>query len=448
MGSFDDLFRNQRLYSDLLREQRLLPSSLELTKTMAAHWNAEPMRLSTPTLLGRDGFEASQRRNTELFGGLVSSMAVLETANATIQRGLGADLLREAARWSEVRQSVMRSSLLPRRSALTDASYSDWQRQIGTVASSLERALRESRALLPPVGFAESLAAPAFAYSEFSRRTIRRLPRVGTAVVPALEASLALADHQAMVASGIAAALIGARSSSGLLDADGAVDDTLSDTVDGGVRDVEGVAALAVDDGVLQAKAKAITLFRAEQRELVVAGVEAGVDSATVVDASLSARVALSAQRLLQTIVAIEAAWQFGSETPIFTRTLAVLEAAVFLSVHRVHDRRSLGDAVDALYVLIYEASGSMARVRAVLDDNRCDPVWQLKRLRNKWLRHDPEHGDVKKSLAELQEALGYFGMTRKPYTVREFTQLYEAILERMNEFANALLDAVIAPQV
>ena len=447
MGSFEDeIRRNQRMYRGLIEQQQLLSqgASWNVTKSILDHLKVERAMLGpVSTVIG--ALDYARTLNPELDGlGASYSSAALEMANAAQQSFLAQDLARESAKWLDLRKSMLASTIRPGLNPLFDSASLEWQRQLGTVTAALDQALRGWNALTPPIGFAENLVAPTFAYSAFSRETMKRLQRADADVIPALEASLVLADQQTTAASNITAALIGTALADSDVGADSAMLDTMADLSEETATLLQDGEHQAINGARLEEKASAITLFSAQQNELVVARVRVGVRVEELVDLSMSARAAVLAQTLLQTIIAIEGARQLDEETPIFTRTLGMLEATVMLSVHRVFDKSSLGDAVDALYFLIYEASGEMKRVKPVLDDEFCEPVWQLKYLRNKWLRHDAEHGDAKKSFAKLRDALVYFGTDHKPSTTAEFTALYEAVLKRMNEFADALLSAVL----
>ena len=81
------------------------------------------------------------------------------------------------------------------------------------------------------------------------------------------------------------------------------------------------------------------------------------------------------------------------------------------------------------------------------MDKEECDAIWNLKALRNKWLLHDPEHGDAKaidKSYRSLAEALQNFGLNTFPATKREFEELQRKVLNALLEF-HTLLEQRIA---
>lgn len=447
----DDIRRSQRIYEDLLKQQHLIPRDVlgEMAKGISDHLARERSNVFGPLSLAFSVQERSRLLNSQIIGGLGKSYsnALVQAAENARRSILGRDIAAEAVRWHDVRESVLGSAMLPRLDHLLDSSSLKWQWQLGTITSALDRAVTGWPGLTASAGFVETLAAPAFAYSMFSRRTVKRLRRASDEDTPALEGSLVLAGQQVTATTAVVAAFLDAAAVEDEVSADSLPRDAMTGAGDREANSTRDDVRPEIDERLLDENASSITLFRAQQTELVAASV--GIDSGfeALLDVSPSARAAALAVQLVGTVLIVEEARQMAGADPIFTRTLELMRSVAVLPVHRVSSRDSLANAVDALYVLVYEASGTMNRVTSVLDSKLCEPVWQLKSLRNKWLRHDPEHGDVKKSLAQLRAGLAYFGMNRKPHTSAEFAALYEAVLERMNEFANELLAAVLASE-
>ncbi|MBU4307199.1 MAG: hypothetical protein KKB32_05125 [Acidobacteria bacterium] len=73
-------------------------------------------------------------------------------------------------------------------------------------------------------------------------------------------------------------------------------------------------------------------------------------------------------------------------------------------------DQSGFAEMVDCLYFIFYEGAGKdnlrfLEKNGGPLTDADCDLIWCIKHLRNKWLRHDADHGekkDIQKSWAEL----------------------------------------------
>lgn len=102
-------------------------------------------------------------------------------------------------------------------------------------------------------------------------------------------------------------------------------------------------------------------------------------------------------------------------------------------------DRKSFGDFVDSLYLLFYEGAGSdklrfLKEHGGVLYVGECDFIWIIKSLRNKWLRHDPDHGeesDIRRSWNQLGETFRQLGLRYVPTTEAEFRYLHRQLLKR-----------------
>lgn len=76
-------------------------------------------------------------------------------------------------------------------------------------------------------------------------------------------------------------------------------------------------------------------------------------------------------------------------------------------------------------------------------DDPVCNVIWAVKALRNKLLRHDPDHGSepgIAKSWEQFSECLGDIGIRRWPVTESDFTHLQDVLIERTAAFLQTLL--------
>ena len=159
--------------------------------------------------------------------------------------------------------------------------------------------------------------------------------------------------------------------------------------------------------------------------------------------------IAQSIQRLL---ITCNRAKKIDGKDAIFKYTDKFVEAIVTLSRINSGDEHSLGDLVDALYLLVYEGAGKdklrfLCDFGGPLKSQDCEFVWHLKHLRNKWLRHDIEHGNeksIKRSWKELKEALDFFGLAELPTDIEEFKYLHLNILRNAEFFLTSMHDAVI----
>ena len=75
-----------------------------------------------------------------------------------------------------------------------------------------------------------------------------------------------------------------------------------------------------------------------------------------------------------------------------------------------------------------------------LMTKEQCNFLWRLKHLRNKWLRHDIDHGtdaEIRKKKAQLAETLKFYGFNKKPKSTFDYRQLQVAIVDDMTGFVN-----------
>ena len=100
-----------------------------------------------------------------------------------------------------------------------------------------------------------------------------------------------------------------------------------------------------------------------------------------------------------------------------------MLEAFVNLPWLIPYDEKSFGKFVDGLYFIAYEGAGKdklrfLKDYGGPLTPEECDVIWSIKTLRNKWLRHDVDHGkesDIDKSWKSLDECFLQLGLSGFP---------------------------------
>lgn len=141
----------------------------------------------------------------------------------------------------------------------------------------------------------------------------------------------------------------------------------------------------------------------------------------------------------------------------IFTITNSVWSNSLKLLQVVPTNRENFAEIVDYLYFLLIEGAGKdVLRFITYEDKNqhsyflRTEPeveiIWKIKHLRNKWLRHDIEHGkdkDIAKDYQIRRETLKWFGMQRVPQSREEFIFLYNNLMLKVEEFLKVLLDRV-----
>jgi hypothetical protein len=190
-----------------------------------------------------------------------------------------------------------------------------------------------------------------------------------------------------------------------------------------------------------------------EQAEMLAAPPGTPIDAEALAATSGGVALHALARQVLALALDINLARRLKGGGDVFKLTNRVVQVAVDLPWMDVASKRALGDFVDDLYFLLYEGAGQ-DRLRFLqtqggpLDHGACEIVFAIKHLRNKWLRHDAEHGDeasIRKSYTQLDgrlRALGVPGVPRRP---DEFRALQKRLLEEVHAFLSRLRDALTA---
>jgi hypothetical protein len=155
------------------------------------------------------------------------------------------------------------------------------------------------------------------------------------------------------------------------------------------------------------------------------------------------------ARRVLQLVVQCNEAArvsQFGND--IFKPTTRLLEVYSEFPWICAIDKRSFRDVVDCLYFIFYEGAGKdklrfLNEHGGTLNKDDCDLIWIIKHLRNKWSRHDPDHGnekDIKKSWNELANKFSSLGLTTYPTDAYQFQIIHLKLLALAEDFLRLLL--------
>lgn len=134
----------------------------------------------------------------------------------------------------------------------------------------------------------------------------------------------------------------------------------------------------------------------------------------------------------------------------IFKPTNRVLASYAQLPWIAVVDRTTLGSFIDGLFFIFYEGAGSQQlRFMRYLGDAECRVIWALKHLRNRFLRHDPEHGaptDIRKAWTELRDDFAWLGVQHiPPQTSVEYQLIQQRVLDELEQFLSQLLAAINA---
>ena len=135
----------------------------------------------------------------------------------------------------------------------------------------------------------------------------------------------------------------------------------------------------------------------------------------------------------------------------IFKNTNKASDAIVDICCVFPNDKVSFGNFIDNLYILFYEGAGDdklrfLKDDGGVLEENECEFIWCVKHLRNKWLRHDPDHGSEKKIRASrdtLRNAFRGLGLSRYPTGPEDFLYLHSKLVKESRKFLEAILEKI-----
>lgn len=281
--------------------------------------------------------------------------------------------------------------------------------------SGVSDALKGIRAFDLQPDWASRLVEPFNYFSEYSRNTLTALENTTSARQrAALSGALVLAEEHTLVAADL-------------------IEDALGDEIEvgGGVVGEFG-----------------LVLFEAQERELVKRPeVIEALDFDDLLLLSPIARFSQKARRVVEGVVECNRSARLFGRVEIFRPTTTFIQAQSNLTWIAVSDRNSLGILVDALYLMLYEGAGAdNLRFMEYLADDDCELIWALKRLRNKLLRHDPDHGSEssqRKSWQDLRGSFQYLGVASFPKRKTDFAVLGMNLLEKSEAFLAELASAV-----
>jgi hypothetical protein len=337
-------------------------------------------------------------------GGLTKTERLLDDLTNLHRR-----LQTEDERWGHI---MRRESVTDWYAAAATRAAAAYDASSGAIAGRLhELNLLERRPLL-----AERLLAPTLDYSDFSTRTLERMTGAGSEeYARTLDASLVLADRQL---SNMTVAL-------------------------GGVitvpEDEEEIAE--------PVSPPAPSVFYVQQEELLrVETIPTDADYSVIVQLSPTASVVDQAINCILLVTHVNYTVEMRTGKSIFKPTTKNMESCALLPRITACDRDSFGAFIDCLYFIVYEGSGYAKRYfeDGLLTKEECDPVWTIKHLRGKFLRHDIDHGDhkgIEVSRGNLQWALERMGFKTLPRTPEDYSRLQKAVLDDVQGFLTLVAD-------
>jgi hypothetical protein len=261
------------------------------------------------------------------------------------------------------------------------------------------------------------LFAPASAFTKLANRTAQRIDSASSDEVKSrLGASLDVIEAQ----------LVGHTS-------------TLASAIDSAIGIEEDQFAIDVP----------LTLGRREQIEMLEAEVSDSTDLVQLAQAAPSTNVNTLAREVVELVVQCNEHARMRSLDDVFKLTNRLLQVASQLPWIDAKNGVHFGQFLDGLYFILYEGAGKdhlryMKAWGGPLDDDACEVVFIVKHLRNKWLRHDPEHGDqksIKKSYEQLRERFKELGLAAPPRRASDYRRLQARLLKEVHTFLVRLFD-------
>ena len=172
-------------------------------------------------------------------------------------------------------------------------------------------------------------------------------------------------------------------------------------------------------------------------------------DINALVAISTTARTEQKARSVLGLIISCNEAGkmsELGEEffKPI-TRMMTVFNDLPWISAT---DKWRLADVIDCLYLIFYEGAGKdnlryIDKHGGPLTNDDCDLIWCIKHLRNKWFRHDIDHGkdnEIRKSWKVLSEKFQWLGLASYPMSIQHYQLIHYKLLELSESFLLCML--------
>ncbi len=183
----------------------------------------------------------------------------------------------------------------------------------------------------------------------------------------------------------------------------------------------------------------------AQQEEILSTELVIDEDDITSLEAaSPTAQVARQASRVMRLVATCnEAAHVSSIGRDIFKPTTRMLVAYARLEWIRSTNQLQLGELVDCLYYIFYECAGAVSlrfltEHGGPLDNAECEFIWNLKTLRNKWLRHDVDHGQpsgISSSWSNLATSFRWLGLEQHPTKSEHFFHIHKKLIEEAEKF-------------
>ena len=202
------------------------------------------------------------------------------------------------------------------------------------------------------------------------------------------------------------------------------------------------ISATEDDEPVSTARTLANPYFQRD--DLLNSGLdgEAG-QVADLVALSPTAQTASLASSVLKLATRCNKAGSVNGLKEIFKPTTRTMEVCIDLPMLTPVDEQGFGEFIDCLNILFYEGAGKdnlrfLQTHGGPLTENDCDLIWAIKAFRNKWLRHDADHGKesaIEKSWLDLGRQFKRYGLSGYPRSTEDFRRLHHQMLQEAETF-------------
>ena len=339
-------------------------------------------------------------------------------ANAARWRGITESLGLQTARWRSMMESLDLSAV---RMKLPESAFEQMKRSALVWDSGLSEAVKrfaETNLLSQRADLCSRLLEPSGVFSKFAEETLLRIkgmpePRM----LRALNASLALADAQHL-------ANIDALSS---------------------------FATATVDDERVSMPRLLAGPFVQQEELLDLPEVDDEEEVDMLASRSPAAQASERSREVLTLTTCCNKASCVKGGSEIFKPTTKVMEVFTDLPWLTPQDEKTFAEFIDCVYFVLYEGAGKdnlrfLSDHGGPLARGDCQVVWCIKILRNKWLRHDVDHGkqsDIERSWGDLGSNLRWLGLEGYPRSRADFRRLHERLLEEVGDFLSKLLHRI-----
>lgn len=394
-------------FSQLVRFQRQLIEQLEGFNRISLG----PMSQMVESILRREEIWQNQTRElakiTEWKNTMPDMLLGLETSKKLLE-----SVLLESNQWSELIANISPNlPIFDLQAASLSATI--WQESLSEMAESMGRiSLIDS---LPKIS--THLLIPHQMYSSFSRSIISEIENnTDGRIAERLSGALYLAEEQIVSSTEIMSGFLAEFDSA--------------------------------DNADIATEEPLVNIFENQKSQLLQSGEISQAETVgDLILFSYSARNNSRARKVTQCLVRCNHTARVSGKREIFKPTTKLLDAFNKLPWISATNEDEMGKFVDALYFTLYESGGSdELRFLEYMENSECEIIWIIKHLRNKFFRHDPDHGsksEQEKSWQQLSKCISALGLKKFPATSDEFQLMQESLLKKTELFLDQLLSRI-----